>query len=469
MIAAEQLVYRYPRSARPLWNGLCFDLDGARMALLLGPSGSGKSTLARLLCSLLPAVHGGTVEGRLFVAGRTVGRCPDGRVGMLSQNVEAMLHSPRVGEELAERARVAGSSEALAEAVELLEIGSLLDRPIHELSGGQKQRVALAAALAGGAELLVLDEPTSNLDAAGTAAMPELLGRICRRGRTALLAIEHRPQALMPLADGAIRLDVAEPVRQWRGRSGHVPADVLPTGLDLKGLRQHAEASRRAAPPARPLLECRGLTCRRAGNVVLRDVRLQITTGQIVGLYGPNGAGKTTLLEALIGQVRCERGGAITWRGQPARRCRVPLRHVGMLMQNPLHQLFCQTVRSEVAMAAENARLDGIDERVDALLAAADLTDVAERSSLALCFGQQQRTALAAALSHEPDLVLLDEPTHGMDDVHLHALVQLILARRAQGTSFLIASHDRALLEACCDRILLLERGELREDGSAAA
>ncbi len=464
MIAARDIVYQHPGSTFSIWNnGLSFDLGDSRMSLLLGPSGSGKSTLARLLCSLLPGAHGGKLGGELLVGGRPVSPHPDGRVAMLFQNVEAMLHSPRVGDELAERARAARCAGALSEAVELLEIGPLLTRTIRELSGGEKQRVALAAAVTGGPDLLVLDEPTGNLDEAGAAAMTELLSRIVKRGCTALLAIEHRPHSLVPLSDGVMRINGADGVRPWRGPKGAAPCEVIGARIDLDGVRQQADASRHAAPASQPLLECQHLSCRRVGRPVLKDLRLEIGTSQIVGLCGPNGSGKTTLLEGLIGAVRCSRSSRVRWRGRHKRRA-VPVGSVGMLVQNPLHQLFCETVRSEIAMAAENAKLEGIDRRVRGLLTAADLIGVAERATLALSFGQQQRTALAAAMSHDPELVLLDEPTHGMDDVHLRGLVEMILERRTSGTAFVIASHDRKLLEACCDRILRLEQGVLHEN-----
>jgi energy-coupling factor transport system ATP-binding protein len=367
-----------------------------------------------------------------------------------------------------------------AEVVEELRLGGLLERRIVELSGGEQQRVALAAALVGRPEVLLLDEPTSNLACDAATALADLLAGCAQRFGTCFVAAEHRAEHLIRLVDGAIRLgpfqagEVREasfaPASQrpnlhlrpgcnsWSGLAGTAPLEVLPEALNLPALRRLADSARTKRDLGE-VLNCRGLSCRRSGRVVLEGIDLGLRGGEIVGLTGPNGAGKTSLLLLLAGGLSVGRHGQITWHDERGRRRRAP--PVGLLFQNPMHQLFCDTVRQEVRLAADNADLPLDGPYQERLLAAADLASLADRPTLTLSYGEQQRTALAAALSARPAVVLLDEPTHGMDARRLEKIIRLVLEVRRKGTAFIVASHDRTLLEAFCDRIIILQHGRV--------
>ena len=463
MLAARGLTYRPPARDASLWPALDFSTGAARVVLVSGRSGSGKSTLLRILCGLLPGFRGGELAGEVTLLGRPAPRRPNGRVGLLFQNTDAMLHSPRVADELLARARAAperGTGDLhsgwLAEVIEQLDLAELLDRKIVQLSGGQQQRVALAAVLAGRPAVVLLDEPTSNLDPDAAAALVELITRCGERFGTRFVAAEHNAEHLVDWVDGAVRLD-SDGGQAWSGPRGSAPPDLLPDPLDLDALHELAAASKPNGD-GRPLLACRNVSCRRSGRAVLHDIELELRAGEVVGLTGPNGAGKSSLLLLLAGGLKPTSGSEITWNGRTRRRARV---QAGLLLQNPLHQLFCETVRDEVALAAENARLPAVPERVERLLAAADLLPLAERATLSLSYGEQQRTALAAAMSADAPLILLDEPTHGMDAHRLSEIIRLVIETRRGGTAFIVASHDRALLDAFCDRVLVLRDGRL--------
>lgn len=463
MLTASRLTYRPPVADRDLWPPLEFDTGAARVVLLAGRSGSGKSTLLRILCGLLPGFRGGRVAGEVSVLGHPAPRRPNGRVGLLFQNTDAMLHSPRVADELLSRANHDHKPARLrcgwlSEVVEQLGLSELLDRRIVELSGGQQRRVALAAVLAARPAAVLLDEPTSNLDPAAAAAFIELITRCRARFGTAFVAAEHRAAPLRKLADGAVRFE-QDRIRVWSGARGAAPPDVLPQPLDLGALRTWAAVDRRPIA-AEPVLTCRQVTCRRGKRRVLHEVELDLHPGEILGLTGPNGAGKSSLLLLLAGALRPAAGGEIRW-NKGVRRRRSS-RRVGLLLQNPLHQLFCDAVRAEVALAAQNARRPDVAEQVERLLTVADLADLAQRTTLSLSYGEQQRVALAATLSGNPAVVLLDEPTHGMDAQRLSQIVRFILAARRDGTAFVVASHDAALLQAFCDRVLVLRDGQLQ-------
>jgi energy-coupling factor transport system ATP-binding protein len=464
VLAAHELTYQPPAAPGPLWPPLDFDTGAARVVLLSGRSGSGKSTLLRILCGLLPGFRGGKLDGEIRVCGRPAPRRPDGSVGLLFQNTDAMLHSPHVADELLARAHARRSRDVgdfrrgwLADLVEQLGLAELLDRRIVELSGGQQQRVALAGVLATRPAAVLLDEPTSNLDPQSAAALVELVGRCSDRFGTHFVAAEHRADHVLSLVDGAVRL-TDEGARAWHGHHGTIPADVQPDPLDLDALRMFA-TDHKPRPADEPVFTCRNVSCRRSGRAVLRDIDFQLRSGEIVGLTGPNGAGKSTLLLLLAGGLKPARGGDITWHGP--RTSRNAITRVGLLLQNPLHQLFCDTVRQEVTLAAENARLPSAAQWVDHLLTVADLLPLAERATLSLSYGEQQRTALAGAVSGRPRVILLDEPTHGMDAQRLERMIRFVIETRCDGTAFVVASHDQALLEAFCDRVLVLRDGRI--------
>lgn len=473
MLSAHGLNYSHGGSQAPLWRPLFFETGDARLVLLSGESGSGKSTLLRILCGLLPGFRGGRLEGRIDILGKPSATHPDGRVGLLFQNADVMLHSPRVSDELLARANNSRGQAPhlgrrpnlhngwLAELAEELDLVRLLDRPILDLSGGEQQRVALAAVLAARPEAVLLDEPTSNLDGRAAADLSRLVLRCIERFETRFVVSEHRSEVLRPFVDGAVRFDSSaiNGCRCWSGRAGEAPVEVLPARLDNEELRRLAD-SWRPDPHAEPLLVCRSLCCRRAGRLVLDGASLELRPGEIVGLSGPNGAGKSTLLLLLAGGIKAASGSRIEWKPRAPRGAAGG--PVGLLLQNPSHQLFCETAREEVTLAAANAGFS-LEGEIEALLAAADLAQLADRPSLSLSYGEQQRTALAAAMSGRPAVVLLDEPTHGTDARRLDRIVRFVIQARRAGTAFVVASHDRSLLEAFSDRVLTLNEGQLTE------
>jgi len=450
----SQLGYRYPAARSPVLRDLTADLSGRRVVAVAGPSGSGKSTLARLLAGLLPGFRGGERQGDVVLDGERLPPFPVGEVGLVMQDAEAQMAGVRAGEEIAAAYRDSSMARPAAEAIfAALGVHQLRNRRIQGLSGGELRRLALAVTLARGPRCIVLDEPTANLDPEGGAALKQTVARLLDVWDGVLLVVEHRPEGPVELADSTL----------WLGPDATYR---LEPGDPCESLREALHASYGAAATASSrgdtLLSLRGLSGGYRKKAMLRDLTLDVGEAEIIGIRGTNGAGKTTLLSMIAGAIRPTEG-SLTWRGHKVRR-RLPVREMGVLLQNPLHQLFCDTVRNEVVLSPRNHRVDDLDDAVAEVMTAADLEALADQPTLALSYGQQQRVALAATLAHRPALVLLDEPTHGMDATHMGAMVRLVRERREAGASFVIASHDHALLDALCDRVLTIAGGTLRDE-----
>jgi energy-coupling factor transporter ATP-binding protein EcfA2 len=513
MIEVTDLTVHYGK--QPALESVSLTVGRGEFVLLSGPSGCGKSTLARSLNGLIPHTSSATMAGRVVVDGleTTAHSLPElaAHVGLVFQNPATQLFNATVEEEIAFAPRNLGlSAEEVAARVALAldatGISPLRGRAIRTLSSGEQQRVAIASVLALRPQVLVLDEPTSNLDWRGVEQVMSTLARLHQQGLT-ILVIEHRLHAVVPLAKrvllmqgGRIVADgqpedvfaiptslprvgateggrIALRLRSPRLRSGQAGQALRPGSGQALGLRypwrfadlQSAICNLQFAPPpagAPPLVAIQGLEAGYGRQTVLQGLDLALYPGEFAALVGDNGAGKSTLARVLAGLLRPRRG-KIIWNEKLRR---LPLgRRVGFLFQNPLDQLVCDTVEEEVAFGPRNlgARSETLAqrERVETTLAVADLTALRHRRSAALSVGEQQRTALAAALSTDPRLLILDEPTMGQDWAHLSHLMESLTHLNHNGQAILLITHDDKLVCRYARRIILLEEGRIVADG----
>ena len=473
----------------PAIDGVDLDVDPGEVLLVAGPSGSGKSTLLRAANGLVPHSSGGRFAGDVIVLGRST-RAHRPRdladvVGFVHQDPEAQFVVDRVEADVAFVLENLGLDATamrrrVEETLDALAIAHLRDRSPATLSGGERQRCALAGALAAAPGVLVLDEPTSQLDPQGA---DDVLGALTRLnadlGTTVLLA-EHRLERAAPLADraaivergritalgdpGAILADYpgappvthlgrllgwAEPpltVRNARRlAASHVP--------DLRSV----EAARRTAPTAGEVLAAaRDLHVELGGRPVLRGVSLDVRAGEVVALLGRNGAGKTTLLRSLGGLA-----GRTVIRGS--------VHHAGTtayLPQDPNSLLFSPTVAREVAETLRllgRADADAVARWLDAL----GLAAVADRHPRSLSGGERQRVAIAAVAVGGADVLLLDEPTRGMDAPSRAALERAARLHAEGGGAVVLATHDVELAARSATRTVVLGDGEVVADGPA--
>jgi energy-coupling factor transport system ATP-binding protein len=495
LLRARDFTYTYPERPQPALLELDLDIEPGTFVLLAGESGSGKSTLLRAAAGLVPHFHGGTASGELVVDGLDVREHGPSDLaascGSLFQDPESQVVMGGVWSEIALPLEHRGESPAavargVEEAALALGIADLLDRRTDTLSGGELQRVALAAAMAPRPRLLLLDEPTSQLDPVAGDELIWLLRRLNEEWGTSVLLAEHRLERCLGAADRVIALEdgrmvcdqapasfldwaaqgsrpsfvtpVARmfslaglaplpcSVKEARGRLRH--AGLLPApGAHERPPTAGAHGDPRPAAGARnrpgPALELRRVWCElKDGPAILRGIDLRLEPGERAVLMGRNGAGKSTLLRHAKGLDRPTRGRVRAAGG------------VALLMQNPGDYLVHEH-------AIEEAGRTG--------LAAAGLGDREHANPRDLSGGERQRLALEVVLAGEsPAAVLLDEPTRGMDATRKRALAQRLRGIADGGAAVLVATHDTAFAAEFADRVVLMGRGEVIADGAAS-
>jgi energy-coupling factor transport system ATP-binding protein len=511
VIHLEDVSFRYRAATEPAISDVSLRIRPGELVGVLGRSGSGRSTLACTLNGTIPHLVRGELRGRIVVAGQDLrGRRPRdlaALVGLLFQDFEAQLFSTNVGLE------VAFGPENLCLPRE--EIVRRVDRCLHlvglnelrhkmpaGLSGGQKQRLALAAVLALEPQVLVLDEPTSDLDPAGRHDLMDAI-RSSRRDR-ALTLVMVDPEIdelgwvdrLVVLDRGRVALD-GTPAELWGatgalqglGLQGFTLAR-LAEALGLSGHWQSAEQAAAAIREAgwRPDPEAcqrlrRGEACAGGGEILLEGEDLShrypdgtqalsgltftIRRGEFVAILGQNGSGKTTLVKHLNGILRPTTGdirlSGQSLRGEPPTRLS---RLVGLVFQNPDHQIFAERVRDEVAFGP---RLQGLAEgeiarRVDEALEAVGLAEAGDLDPFVLTKGGRQRVAVASTLATKPEVIILDEPTTGLDQRELDGMMALIQRLNRAGHTIVIITHAMRVAAEYARRVILMRDGRIVRD-----
>lgn len=521
MIRFENVSVTYDGAPGPAVHGVDFEVPEGELVLLVGPSGVGKSTVLGAVSGLVPHFTGGTLRGRVTVAGRDT-RTHKPReladvVGTVGQDPLSHFVTDTVEDELAYGMESLGLPPAVMrrrveETLDLLGLAGLRDRPIATLSGGQQQRVAIGSVLTPHPRVLVLDEPTSALDPAAAEEVLAVLQRLVHDLGTTVLMAEHRLERVIQYAD-QVALLPGPGERPWLGTPPEVMA-VSPVHPPVVGLGRLAgwsplpltvrDARRRAgplrdrladrrppvrepgpepapAPAARRLFprgkpdtpapaqvaEVRSLAVRRDRVQALRGVDLTVAPGETIALMGRNGAGKSTLLSALVGLVApssgtVRTGGAVPHRTRP----RDLVRRVGLVPQEPRDLLYADTVAAECAAADEDAGAEPGTCRAlltELLPSVADDTHPRDLSE-----GQRLTLALAVVLTARPPLLLLDEPTRGLDYAAKARLVTILRGLAAEGHAIVMATHDVELAAELAHRVVLLAEGEVIADGPAA-
>jgi energy-coupling factor transport system ATP-binding protein len=426
LAVVEHLRFAYEAGAPHALDDVSLEIAAGEHVVLLGPSGSGKSTLIRALAGLVPHFHGGVFGGRVTVGGRDTREARPaelaGTVASVFQDPEDQVVMSQVANEVAFGLENVGTEPGeiwrrVEEALQLVRAEHLADRSVHELSGGELQRVALASALALRPRLLLLDEPTSQLDPDGAESFLDAV----RALECAVVLSEQRPARPLQRADRVVFMD-----------AGRVVLDA-PRGAAVAWLRDH----RPLYVAHEPVLACRLRNVRFSygDRPALSGVSLEVRRGEVVALTGPNGSGKTTLAKIAAGLLVPDDG-------------EVEHAPAAYLAQDPGRHLVTERVLDEVALGADV-------ERARRALAQVGLGDDEDRHPRDLSSGERERLVLAAVLATEPGLLVLDEPTRGVDPERKEELCRLLRAAAPErGT--LVVTHDLRWAGEVADRVVSL-------------
>ncbi|GAA0701409.1 ATP-binding cassette domain-containing protein [Kitasatospora atroaurantiaca] len=497
MITFEQVSVRYHDSATPALSGVDLTVPEGELCLLVGPSGSGKSTLLGTVSGLVPHFTGGVLHGRVTVGGRDTRehrpRELADLVGTVGQDPLAHFVTDTVEDELAYGMESLGLApevmrRRVEETLDLLGLAELRDRALTSLSGGQQQRVAIGSVLTVHPRVLVLDEPTSALDPGAAEEVLAVLQRLVHDLGTTVLLAEHRLERVVQYADQVLLLPapgeppvLGEPAEVMAHSPVHPPVVALGRAAGWSPLPLSVRDARRRAAPLRARLDGRTptaapavtgdpvvtvdrLTVRRGPVPALRGVELALCPGEITALMGRNGAGKSTLLGSLVG-LHQPTAGSVRVSGLTPHRARPKelIRRIGLVPQDPRDLLYGETVAAECAAADEDAGAEagtcrGLVSRllpgIDDALHPRDLSE-----------GQRLTLALAVVLTSRPGVILLDEPTRGLDYAAKGRLIEILRALAADSHAILLATHDVELAAELAHRTVILADGEIVADG----
>ena len=517
LLRVRELTLTHADAAHPSPRDVTFDIDPGEVVLLLGPSGSGKSTLTLALNGLIPHALPATMTGTVEAGGVDTTTAHTAtlstHVAMVFQDPDAQIVTGTVYDEVAfgpenlllpvetVRARV----EDALRRVGLWERRD--DNPDH-LSGGGRQRLAIACALAMGSPLIVLDEPTANLDPQGIDDVYAALTEVVAAGDRAILLVEHNLDAAMRFVTRTIVLDregrvvldgpAAETIRahadELLAMGVWLPAATLAAlrlrdrGVALDPLPLMPEALAAALPPGpgtgssmpigaprlsdrEPIIRARGLTVARRRTEILHGIDLDIAAGSLTAIIGANGAGKTTLIQALAGVVPPPRGRVSVDGIDPGTASpRELAARIGFVFQNPEHQFIAATVFDELAHGLRLRQVpdDEVRTRVAEMLERFGLTHKADEHPFLLSGGEKRRLSVGTALISRPRVLALDEPTFGQDRASAAELLALLESLRADGTTVVIVTHDLQLVAEHATDTVVLADGRVRAAGPTA-
>jgi len=503
VISLRDVTYTYPNTRVPVLRNLSLEVEEGDFLLVIGASGAGKSTLLRCLNGLIPHFYGGVLQGEIRVAGRDpVAEEPRGMsdlVGFVFQDPEAQFVVDLVEDELAFAMENHNLPQALMrkrveEVLDQLNIAPLRHRRISTLSGGEKQRVAIGAVLTLQPKVLVLDEPTSQLDPQAAEEVLTTLQKLNSDLGLTIVLSEHRlervvqyvdrflylpgegqPPLVGPPEEVLAQVDLCPPLMALARELDWEPLPLtikegqrFARGLQFPSSTPPVDRAKPASARSQPVIQVSDLWFSYGQREALCGVNLTVGQGEFVALMGRNGSGKTTLLKHLVGLLRPDQGRVELW-GEDTRWLKTEdiVRRVGYLPQNPNALLFADTLHDELDFTRRSHGLPpgGYDE----LLPALGLEPHLNAYPRDLSVGERQRAALAAVLAAGPEVILLDEPTRGLDHLQKRALADFLTEQCRRGKTVIMSTHDVELVARCADRVVILGEGQVVVDGPVRA
>jgi energy-coupling factor transport system ATP-binding protein len=514
LVQFDQVTYYHYEQTTPALSDIHLMVRRGSFTLLVGPSGSGKSTLCMLLNGIIPQILGGTLTGTVTVDGQDVSKTPVQELakstGMLFQDPEWMFATLKVEDEIAfgpENLRRPPGEILMSveQSLDYVGMQHLRNNLVWALSGGQTQKLGLASVIAMETPLIVLDEPTANLDPATTHSVHELILRLRNNGKSVVLVTKDLDEFMAEadnmillaegriLAQGAPRDVVAEHGEKMLELGVWLP-ETTEIGLRMKARGKPLEqvpitveeavdmlaSAQFIVPQVAKPSESKGDVLIRAQNVefmygnkfkALCDLSFEIRQGEIVAIVGQNGAGKSTLSKLLVGLLK-PTSGELTMFGRRARQWNVQdlATHIALVFQNPEHQFLCDTVHEELAYSLLAQGIDDpsiVTARVQDMLNRLEITETSNSHPFSLSAGAKRRLGVAVMLiAGNARLLIVDEPTYGQDRRLTESLMHLINKLRQDGITVLMITHDMRLVDSHIERAIVMANGQKVFDGS---
>jgi energy-coupling factor transporter ATP-binding protein EcfA2 len=476
MIELQNFSYTYPHTVHAALHQISLPVEKGRCVMVTGPSGAGKTTLCLAAAGILYHEYGGKKDGRVTIDGKDVASCATlselaKTIGIVFDDAEAQMIFTTVEEEILSALEYRGLKaavieERLASIVATTYLTDLLNRSPHHLSGGQKQRVALAATLAPGNDVLILDEPTSELDEHATRRIVDILATLKAQGKTILL-VEHKYLHFRDMVDTLVVLEAGNVSAM--GSPDEVLKDerirrlVIPNFFGIREMQPESKAKNDAS--SSPVVAVQHLSYTYGDTLALNDVSLEIHAGEFVAIVGENGSGKTTLVKH-FNRLLSPTDGDVIIRGKNTKTATITdlARDVGLVFQNPDHMFFADTVREEIGFGLKNLKIPDGDTIIDAALREVRLLHSKDLYPRWLSRGERQRLAIACVIAMSPSLIVLDEPTTGLDGNEARLVMEILKNLQNEGHTIIVITHNKEIAQHCADRIITMEKGSIISD-----
>ncbi len=472
MLDLEDITFCYPQQTEPAINGVSFKIKKNESVLITGASGSGKTTLARIISGFIPQLIHGEFHGNYLINNKPIDNLStpeiSSQIGLIQQNPENQFVSMFVVDEVAfGPENLCLSREEIQNRVNnslrLTEIEHLGKRDLYHLSGGEQQKVAIASILTMNPQILILDEPSAQLDRRSFFRLIETLNTLKLKENKGLIIIDHQFKPFLPVADrllilkdGCLVLDI--PVNEINKYNQELNKLGVLSKKPQKRIHSKLPLKSRI-----PLLEIRDLDYWIDNHHILNEINFSCHSGEIIGITGPNGSGKTSLFLNILGLRRSLRGNVLINGKKAPSAISKRAEKIGLVFQNPDHQIFEKTVYDELLLAPRHFNLDlsTMDDYIGRLLTGTHLDQYRNRLPLSLSYGEKKRLTIISSEIYQPSILLLDEPFAGQDYQNIERILKLITLAAEKGRGIIIITHRPEILFNFCDRVINLDNGQI--------